>query len=30
MWLVDKRGNLVDTNARDGLEKKVEKLLADK
>ncbi len=29
MWLVDKRGNLVDTNARDGLEKKVEKLLAD-
>lgn len=30
MWLVDKKGNLVDTNARDGLEKKVEKLLAEK
>lgn len=30
MWLVDKQGNLVDTNARDGLEKKVEKLLAGK
>lgn len=30
MWLVDKQGNLVDTNARDGLEKKVEKLLAEK
>lgn len=30
MWLVDKQGNLVDTNAREGLEKKVEKLLAEK
>lgn len=30
MWLVDKQGNLVDTNARDGLEKKVEKLLGEK
>ena len=30
MWLVDKQGNLVDMNARDGLEKKVEKLLAEK
>lgn len=30
MWLVDKQGNLVDTNARGGLEKKVEKLLAEK
>ncbi len=30
MWLVDKKGNLVDMNARDGLEKKVEKLLAEK
>ena len=30
MWLVDKKGHLVDVNARDGLEKKVEKLLAEK
>ncbi|NBV25177.1 MAG: TlpA family protein disulfide reductase [Proteobacteria bacterium] len=30
MWLVDKQGNLVDTNARDGLEKKVEQLLEEK
>lgn len=30
MWLVDKQGNLVDTNANDELEKKVEKLLAEK
>ena len=30
MWLVDKEGNLVDKNARRGLEGKVEKLLADK
>jgi thiol-disulfide isomerase/thioredoxin len=30
MWLVDKQGNLVDMNAREGLEKKVEKLLAEK
>ena len=29
MWLVDKQGKLVDTNAREGLEKKVEKLLAE-
>jgi len=29
MWLVDKRGNLVDMNAREGLEKKVEKLLGE-
>ena len=28
MWLVDKEGNLVDKNARSGLEGKVEKLLA--
>ena len=28
MWLVDKKGNLVDMNARNGLEGKVEKLLA--
>lgn len=28
MWLVDKTGNLVDKNARSGLEEKVEKLLA--
>ena len=28
MWLVDKEGNLVDMNARSGLEEKVEKLLA--
>ena len=28
MWLVDKEGNLVDMNARGGLEGKVEKLLA--
>jgi hypothetical protein len=27
MWLVDKEGNLVDMNARSGLEEKVEKLL---
>ncbi|MEQ2010009.1 MAG: TlpA disulfide reductase family protein [Limisphaerales bacterium] len=30
LWLVDKHGNLVDMNAREGLEKKVEKLLAEK
>lgn len=30
MWLVDKKGNLVDMNAREDLEKKVEKLLAEK
>ena len=30
MWLVDKEGNLVDKNARRGLEGKVEKLLAVK
>lgn len=29
MWLVDKKGNLVDMNARDGLDAKVEKLLAE-
>lgn len=29
MWLVDKKGNLRDTNARDGLAQKVEKLLAE-
>ena len=29
MWLVDKQGRLVDMNARDGLEKKVEKLLEE-
>ena len=28
MWLVDKKGNLTDMNARGGLEEKVEKLLA--
>ena len=28
MWLIDKKGNLVDMNARGGLEAKVEKLLA--
>ena len=28
MWLVDKKGNLVDQNARQGLEEKVEKYLA--
>ncbi len=28
MWLVDKKGNLVDMNARAGLDKKVEKYLA--
>ena len=28
MWLVDKEGNLVDKDARGGLEAKVEKLLA--
>ena len=28
MWLIDKKGNLVDMNARSGLEEKVEKLLA--
>ena len=27
MWLVDKKGNLVDLNGRDGLQAKVEKLL---
>ena len=30
MWLVNKQGKLVDMNAREGLEKKVEKLLAEK
>ena len=30
MWLVDKEGNLVDKNARSGLESKVEKLLSAK
>jgi len=30
MWLVDTKGNLVDKNARSGLEEKVEKLLATK
>jgi thiol-disulfide isomerase/thioredoxin len=29
MWLVDKNGNLRDTDARDGLQDKVEKLLAE-
>lgn len=29
MWLVDKQGNLREMNARDGLEAKVEKLLAE-
>ena len=29
MWLVDKKGMIVDTNARQGLEMKVEKLLAE-
>jgi thiol-disulfide isomerase/thioredoxin len=29
MWLVDKKGNLRDINARGGLEEKVEKLLAE-
>ena len=29
MWLVDKKGNLVDMNARSGLEEKVENLLAE-
>ena len=29
MWLVNKKGILVDTNAREGLEAKVEKLLAE-
>jgi len=29
MWLVDKKGNLLEMNARDGLEAKVEKLLAE-
>ncbi len=29
MWLVDKKGNLVDMNARDGLAEKVEKALAE-
>jgi thiol-disulfide isomerase/thioredoxin len=29
MWLVDKKGNLNDLNGRDGLEAKVEKLLAE-
>jgi hypothetical protein len=28
MWLIDKKGNLVDKNARGGLEEKVGKLLA--
>ena len=30
MWLIDKRGNLVDLNAARGLETKVEKLLSEK
>ena len=29
MWLVDKKGALRDMNGRDGLESKVEKLLAE-
>jgi hypothetical protein len=29
MWLVDKKGNLRDLNARDNLAEKVEKLLAE-
>ena len=29
MWLVDKKGNLVDMNARDGLAAKIEKALAE-
>ena len=29
MWLVDKKGNLVDMSARSGLEGKVEKLLTE-
>jgi len=29
MWLIDKNGNLVDKNARNGLEEKVEKLLVE-
>jgi hypothetical protein len=29
MWLVDKKGNLRDMNARAGLEQKVEKLLGE-
>ena len=29
MWLIDKKGNLVDKNARNGLEGKVEKLLVE-
>ena len=29
MWLIDKNGNLVDMNARSGLEGKVEKLLTE-
>jgi peroxiredoxin len=30
MWLIDRKGNLRDMNARDGLTAKVEKLLAEK
>ena len=30
MWLIDKKGNLRDVEARDGLEGKIEKLLAEK
>jgi hypothetical protein len=30
MWLVDKKGNLRDLNARENLAEKVEKLLAEK
>ena len=30
MWLVDRKGNVVDANARDGLAGKVERLLAEK
>ena len=29
MWLVDKKGNLRETNARENLTEKVEKLLAE-
>ena len=30
MWLVDRKGNVVDAYARDGLAGKVERLLAEK
>jgi thiol-disulfide isomerase/thioredoxin len=29
MWLVDKKGMIVDSDARDGLKEKIEKLLAE-